>query len=115
MAGAARPFADFLREQRRGDLLEDLTEALHEAVTSVGEHQLPAEVVLKIKIKPAGELGGAVQVQDEIALKLPKPKTPPSVFFITPENNLSKTDPHQTSMQLRDVDSGESRTLRDAG
>lgn len=31
MTGRARPFADFLREQRRGELLNDLTDALHEA------------------------------------------------------------------------------------
>jgi hypothetical protein len=114
MTGVARPFAEFLREQRRGELLNDLTEALHEAVTAVGEHQLAAEVTLKIKIKPAGELGGAVQVQDEIATKLPKPKTAPSVFFITPDNNLSKNDPHQTKLELRDVATGETRDLRQA-
>lgn len=114
MSGKARPFADFLREQRRGELLNDLTDALHEAVIAVAEHDMPAEVVLKIKIKPAGELGGAVQVMDELATKLPKPKTNPSVFFITPENNLSRTDPKQSEMTLRDVATGDARQLKSA-
>lgn len=90
----ARPFYDFLREHRRGethDKISDELQALVEAVTAMDK---PGKLVITIAMSPIKDTD-AYQVTVETALK--PPKTPPdgSLFYVTPENNLTKTSPQQ--------------------
>lgn len=50
-----RPFFDTAREIRRGQFLEDSADKLQEVVAFVAEHGKPAELVIKIKVKPASK------------------------------------------------------------
>lgn len=103
----ARPFTDFLREHRHGKTHDDLSVALNELVAAVAETNKGGELVLKVKIKPAGrEASGAVIVTDEIQVKAPKVERGESIFFVTPENNLTRQDPNQQRTELREVRGG---------
>lgn len=103
----ARPFMDFLREQRRGLMHDELSDALNDLIAKISETGKGGELVVTFTIKPINnETGGAVSVQDEIIVKPPKELPPASVFFVTPENNLSRTDANQRRLDLKDVKAG---------
>lgn len=104
--GSAKPFLDFLQKQRNGLLHDDLTRDLHKLIAAVEKHQKGGKLVLTITVDPINNAtGGAVEVSDEIVLKLPKEPVPSSVFFITPTGNLSKIDETQPKLELKEVGS----------
>ena len=52
------------------------------------------EITIKIVMKPAGDQG-AFELSVISTLKAPKDTPSASLFFVTPENNLTKQDPQQ--------------------
>jgi hypothetical protein len=101
---SARPFADLLREQRRGSMHDELTAKLHELVNAVESIGKPGKLVLTIDIrKYKNDTGGVIEVSDDVELKLPKPDRPTAIWFTTADGNLSKTDPAQKQMPLTEV------------
>jgi hypothetical protein len=103
-----RPFADFLREQSKGNTHEELSEALHDLVQRVADTGRQGSLVLTISVKPMkGADNGALMVSDAIKLKLPEHDRKASIFF-SHDGNLRRTDPHQLAFEgLRTV-AGES-------
>lgn len=100
-----RPFIDFLRDQRGGATEEELAEALNKLVGDVERAGKKGTLTFKIEVSPvAKETSGQVIVHDEITLKLPKPKRSSTLYFSTPENNLSRNDPRQQSLPLKPVE-----------
>jgi hypothetical protein len=99
----SRPFHDFLREHRNGATHDDLSDALQELVAAVVTEGKAGKLTITIAVKPMGRESGALEVSTDI--KLAPPKSPPgaSVFFASPENNLIRQDPRQTSMELREI------------
>jgi len=116
MSDGARPFTDFLRDQRSGKTHKELSDALQTLVKAVDEVRKPGELVLKIKIKPAskGDMT-AVEVVDKIELKLPVGERSSSLFFVTPENNLSRRDTRQEEMFKPTVVEPEPKPAQAAG
>lgn len=96
-----RPAIDTLREIRHGDFLEDPDRQLNELNAAVAETRKMGTLTVILKLKPDGS---AVLVEDQI--KVTEPKLPRStVFFLTPENNLTARDPRQADIEgLREVD-----------
>lgn len=90
----ARPFHDFLREHARGKTHDKISDLLQELVASVAETGKKGELVIKITMKPAGD-HGAYELMVDPTLKPPRSPAPASLFFVTPENNLTKQDPQQ--------------------
>lgn len=112
-----RPFFDTAREIRRGQFLEDCADSLQEVVAFVSEHGKAAELVIKIKIKPASKGNGAFVVADDIKASLPKLPAGETIFFGTPDNNLVPNDPRQKPLDLKVADSaatGTAATLKTA-
>ena len=108
----ARAFAQFLAEQRNGLTHTELSDALNKLVEAVEEAGRPGELVLRIKIKPAGKVAaGTVIVEDEIKVKQPQGERSASIFFVTPENNLSRKDPHQEDLPLKDINQPREKAL----
>jgi hypothetical protein len=63
-----------------------------------------AEITLKIKIKPEAN-GKQVFILDEIKSKIPQFAREQTILFPTPEGNLQREDPRQTSIPgIRSVD-----------
>lgn len=101
---SARPFADLLRDQRAGGLHDELTQKLHELVSVVEGTGKAGKLVLTLEVKKhRNDLGGAMIVIDDVELKLPKSDRGGAIYFLTPEGNLSKSDPQQRTMNLQEV------------
>lgn len=99
-----RPFTDWLMEQREGACAVEMGEALNELVDSVNMLGKAGKVTLTIKIKPSSRgQNQIVLVTDEISLTKPTPEPEPAVFFIDKNSNLSRANPAQPSLPLREV------------
>jgi len=101
-APEARPFTQFVQEQRRGALHQELSEHLAETVNAVMEHAKAGQVTIVLKIKPAGD--GMVQIFDEVKVRLPEGEKPPSIFFVDERGNVQRQDPRQAELPLRNIE-----------
>lgn len=109
---AVRPFVDTLREIRNGQCLEELGFHLNDLVAAVRNTGRAGEIVLKIKVIPAGSgRVEAVEVKDDIIQKLPQLPKKSTLFFPTEDNNLQRTDPRQRTMELEEVPKTGGKTL----
>lgn len=107
-------FAAWLNEQREGGLHNELTEALQEVAQAVIDLQKKGSLSLTIQIVPAGKGIAQVLITDDVKAKPPVDK-PASLFFTDGRGNLSRRDPNQTTMPLRDVSKPEPRDLPPKG
>lgn len=93
---ATRPFSDFLLDLRKGLASQELAERLQEVVHAVEEVGKQGMLTFTLKIKP--NKGGTVLVEDHIKATLPERENGTSLFFVTPESNLSRHDERQGNM-----------------
>lgn len=89
-----------LNALRDGHVMNELTDALHEATMAVEAHGKPATVTLTITIKQIGTQGvsDAMEVIGEVGSKLPKPALPTTLFFVNGDGNLSRTREKQEQL-----------------
>lgn len=99
----ARPFGDWLREQRGGDAHNDLSDALNELVQDVVETGKSGSLTLKVTVKPAGKHGRTVFVSDEVKVSAPQHPKDEALYFVTPGGNLSRNNPEQAHLPLVEV------------
>lgn len=99
-----KPFAQFLQEQRRGALHDELSEDFAAVVRAVQEHQKVGKLTITISVKPADD-GLMVAVSDDTKMTAPKGDRPPALFFVDEAGNVSRQNPRQIEMSgpLRDV------------
>lgn len=81
----------------RGNLVLDLEDALREVVTASMYEQKSGKVSLVLTFDP-DTTTGAMRVSAEVKSSPPKPKKKASIFFPTPEGNLSRSDHRQQEM-----------------
>jgi hypothetical protein len=100
-----RPFADFLREQGRGQAHDDLSTALHKLVTSVHETGNKGQLVFTLTVQPMKKNPDVLEVTDDVTVKLPKHARKASIFYPDADGNLTRTDPNQLTFDtpLREV------------
>lgn len=91
-----RQFTDVLRDLRFGEALEELSKEFNGAVLAVEDTGKPATITLTVTVKPS--TAGALEVFDDIKVKLPKASKSSSLFFATPEGNLVRNDPRQETL-----------------
>ena len=105
-----------LQHHRCGTLLTDLSEKLREATEAARREGKKATLTLKIDIKPAGKVPGALTIQDDVKVTLPKPEKVESIFFADDDNSLHRNDPRQKELPLKMVSGGnqtvEAETLK---
>lgn len=100
---AARPFTDTIHALRFGTLADDLTNELNKLVSICDNTGKQGELTLKLKLKPGK--GGQMEIIDDITVKAPKEEKGTSIFFATPEGNLTREDPRQMNIEgLRSLD-----------
>lgn len=102
VAREVRPFTQFLHEQRRGALHDDLGFALADLCNSVVEHGKQGELVIKLRVKPSGD--GMVQITDSVMLKAPVGEKAPSMFWVDKGGNVHRSNPAQSELPLRSID-----------
>lgn len=95
-------FMDFLREHRSGLTHSELTDALKELVAAVTEERKGGKITLTITVKPLGK-GDGLEVSCDVKLAAPVPTPGTSIWFATPDNDLSRVDPRQQAMDLREI------------
>ena len=100
--GARKPFAAFIQEQRGGNLHGELSDALAELVLAVSEHRKKGTLQLKILVVPNAD-GTTVTVADEIKLNAPEGERGAAIFFVDEHGNLSRQNPRQIELPLREV------------
>lgn len=91
---SARPALDTLRDLRDGRFLDDLSTELNELVRAVRETDKAGEITIKLIVKPVNNDATSVTVTDTLKVKEPKLQRA-TLFFTTPESNLSRRDPRQ--------------------
>lgn len=112
----ARPFAEWLHEQRNGHAAVELSEAFNELIEAVAEFGKSGSLVFTVKVTPAGRGDVvSVMVSDTITIKAPEGDRPETVFFVDPAHNLTRQNPMSPQLPLREVPrDDEDETLREA-
>lgn len=112
-----RSFTDALASMEDGRLTHDLSEKLQELLGDLSNLQLSGvrdpkgSMTLKIDFKLTD---GIIEIVTDVKTKTPDVKRDRSVMWLTPDNNLCRSNPKQTSM-FDDVDGVENlNQVRDA-
>ena len=101
----SRSFGVFLAELEDGRLHGALTDALRDLIGDLEEARQRGG-------KPKGKLtltlnfthdDGIVECSADFATKAPKPPRGRSIFWVTPDNNLTRRNPAQADLPFRDV------------
>ena len=102
-----RPFIDTLREIEYGNLLEDLAEQQQKLVDAVLATQKKGSLTIKLNYVPEGD--GQITINaEEPKISEPKMARGKTLFFATPERNLTRNDPRQGELEgLRQVSDDE--------
>ena len=88
---------------RNGQTQIEASEMLNELVLACRETNKVGELTLKIKVRPDGA-SGQYFLEDQVTINAPKPERGKTLFFGTPEGNLSRQDPNQKELELRSLD-----------
>jgi hypothetical protein len=100
----AQSFETFLRAQRQGALLDQITEALAQLVTDVQMTSLPGTLNLILKVEPFKKHGSdVVIVTDDVKVKTPQLPREREVYFVAEDGSLVQEDPKQHKLKLRGV------------
>lgn len=99
-------FLDLLTLQRRGNCMDELSQALRELNAAVQLTGKGGKITLTIGVKPNQGIAAAVQIRDEIKVTLPKIDKGCSLFYINGTGALQKDDPDQTHLDLKIVNTG---------
>lgn len=104
-----RPALDILAELRRGKVNHELTESIHDLISACTDTGKKGELVLKLTFEPDPDDSTRMKVTDQIGVKIPRRTVKPSLFFLTDDGNLSRTDPNQeTFAGMREVPAADS-------
>ncbi len=94
-------FVQLLRGIGGGALADKLSEKLNEVTRKAREHGKSGEIVLKLKVKPAGTIGTLMDVTGKVTAKIPDGDLPGSILFSKDDGTLHVEDPKQ--MKLRNI------------
>jgi hypothetical protein len=97
-----RAFSDLLEAHRNGDAQLDASEALTKLIAEVRDTCRAGEISVKIKFQPSNG-GKILAVTDEIVVKHPKKDKEADIWFSTQDGGLSKNNPEQMRLPLREV------------
>ena len=106
----SRPFIDTLRDIEAGGLLDELSETQHSLIDAIRLTGKGGELTIKLAYKPDGN--GQMTIKADVKAKEPALSRGTSLFFLTPEGNLTRRDPRQQDLQLRTVNDDKPEVLR---
>lgn len=91
-------FTDFLREIRKGRIVDEASEVLAELVKAVDQTNKPGSMTVKITVKPAKDGGWEKVIVPDVQASIPRKDLPDAIFFSNPEGHLVREDPSQREM-----------------
>lgn len=98
-----RPVTDVLRDINAGHFVDEIDEALAEAVGAVRATGKKAEITIKLTLKKAKGHDAVINVEHDLKTKVPEFERPSSVFFATNQNALVSDNPEQRPLAFRKV------------
>jgi hypothetical protein len=96
-----RSALSILAELREGQVVTEMSGAIHDALAAVHEHGKDAVVIVRIKIKPFTKQNlaePAITMTVEVEKKLPKEVPPSTLFFIGEDGNPQRSPVRQREM-----------------
>lgn len=112
----ARAFGVFLNELHSGSVQIECTEEFHkmlqrlEVVAGLRGTKGEAKGVFTLKITVKAHANGTAQVKSDVEFKAPKPDRDEDMFWLTRGSNLTRKNPKQQELPLRDVSAPENRS-----
>lgn len=103
----ARSFADLLRHIEGGAFLNEISDAMRDLIAEMENRHADGANKVKAKVKLELSLTydrGAYDLVPKFETKLPDLPRQRSIFYATPENNLTPQNPRQMNLDLRRVD-----------
>lgn len=100
--GPPRQFSEFLADIDRGRLQEHLGFLVAQLVQDVLTLKKQATLNLKITLKPSKIELNALEIYPVVTFKQPQPEPKPSIFFSDAEGGLTRNDPNQGELPLKD-------------
>jgi hypothetical protein len=88
-------FTDFLRDIRKGRVVDDATVKLAQVVRAVQEHGKAGSLTLTLSVSPQAGDKGIVTITPSLSAKLPEASIPNAIFYVDAEGGLSREDPNQ--------------------
>lgn len=107
-------FASFLQLQENGVLHHDMTVAVEEITRKLRQHvqNYGGKPVAKLKLELIFKLDSdMIDVVGKIDAVLPKPQRKKTTFWPTENDHLSRRNPAQGELALRDVSSNTTKTV----
>jgi hypothetical protein len=101
-----RTFSILVQRLEGGNLHSDLTQAMQDVVAALQDSER------EVGGKPTGSItlalkfrldGGIVEVRGEVKSTMPKVEREKTVFWATPNNNLTSRNPKQHDLPFRDI------------
>lgn len=83
----------------RQNFMVDLENALDQVVVATQETGKAGKLSIEIEIAPNAKTG-AVEVSGAIKVKIPEPSRKAAIFYVTPDNKLSRYDARQPQLDL---------------
>jgi hypothetical protein len=109
-----RTFAQLIAEHEDGRFQHAATEKLNEVIEKLTEaaglRGGKAEGTMSISFKILID-GGMVEINADMATKTPRLKRGKSIYWLTPNGQLSRSNPHQPELELREVSAAAARNL----
>ncbi|WP_067184537.1 hypothetical protein [Microtetraspora niveoalba] len=103
--GRVRPFADILRDLKRGEVIDEAAILLQDLVRAVVVNGKKGTFTLKVEVSPMKGDSTALVVAAQASISPPKGQPAEAVFFADRDNNLVRDDPNQIALPgLRRVD-----------
>jgi hypothetical protein len=101
-------FLETFIEVRNGGAAIEMQESLEKVIQAMRDTGKAGKVTLTLSVKPAMKGGDVdmVFLQDTIKADAPKPNKKETVFFVSPDNQLSRQDTRQLNMLdgMKDLD-----------
>lgn len=90
-------FTHTINQLRYGQTAEELSEIVAACVNAARDTGKKAELTIKLTFKPEAN-GAQIFISDDIKQKIPTFPREATILFPTPQGNLQREDPRQTSL-----------------
>jgi hypothetical protein len=102
-------FINLLQNHRSGVMLDEIGQAMRTIVDAALLTGRPGGLTVKIAFAPTSS--GAIEIQDDVKLTMPKADKATSLFFVSDHGALVRNNPNQLEMPLRSIEGGATVTL----
>lgn len=106
---SVRPITDTLRALQEGLYLDRCSDKLADLVKGVDETGKSGKLVLTLELKKSS---GAISITAHVKASTPEPKPDSDLLWPTVEGNLTRDNPKQQQLELRQVEASKAAEAR---